>query len=187
MISRATTGAMPTDDTGWAYEMKWDGMRAIAFCDRGELRLASSNGNDATVRFPELAPLAPSLGVNRVILDGEIITFAPDGRPDFGLLQHRMHTSNAVAAAEGAAAQPVVYAVFDILWLDGIDVTSVRGESAAPETSRPDVAHVGASQVRRSHQNAVEHPLHAKFISTTPKISSPKHDLQFHCNFTTNR
>jgi len=122
---RATTGPTPTDDTGWAYEIKWDGMRAVAFCDRGELRLASSNGIDATVRFPELAPLATSLAANRVILDGEIITFAPDGRPDFGLLQHRMHTSNAVAAAEGAAAQPVVYAVFDILWLDGIDVTSV--------------------------------------------------------------
>ncbi len=122
---RATTGSMPTDDTGWAYEIKWDGMRAIAFCDRGTLRLTSSNGIDATVRFPELAPLATSLAANRVILDGEIITFAPDGRPDFGLLQRRMHLSNAVAAAEGAATQPVAYVVFDILWLDGHDVTSL--------------------------------------------------------------
>src|SRR5258708_5248927 len=93
---RATTGATPTHDTGWAYEIKWDGMRAIAFCDRGALRLASSNGIDATVRFPELAPLGTSLAANRVILDGEIITFTPDGRPDFGLLQHRMHVSTAV-------------------------------------------------------------------------------------------
>jgi bifunctional non-homologous end joining protein LigD len=122
---RATTGATPTDDTGWAYEIKWDGMRAIAWCDRGSLRLASSNGIDATVRFPEIAPLATSLAANRVILDGELITFAPDGRPDFGLLQHRMHVSNAVAAAEGAAAQPVAYVVFDLLWLDGHDVTSL--------------------------------------------------------------
>ena len=59
---RATTGETPTDDTGWAYEIKWDGMRAIAFCDRGALRLASSNGIDATVRFPELAPLADVAG-----------------------------------------------------------------------------------------------------------------------------
>ncbi len=122
---RATTGATPTDDTGWAYEIKWDGMRAIAYCDRGDLRLTSSNGNDATVRFPELAPLATSLAANRVILDGEIITFAPDGRPDFGRLQHRMHVSTAVAAAEGAAAQPVAYVVFDIIWLDGHDVTPI--------------------------------------------------------------
>ena len=122
---RATTGPTPTDDTGWAYEIKWDGMRAVAFCDRGELRLASSNGIDATVRFPELAPLATSLAANRVILDGEIITFAPDGRPDFGRLQHRMHVSTPVAAAEGAATQPVAYVVFDILWLDGHDVTPV--------------------------------------------------------------
>ncbi|MGZ4786664.1 MAG: non-homologous end-joining DNA ligase [Acidimicrobiales bacterium] len=122
---RATTGSTPTDDAGWAYEIKWDGMRAIAFCDRGTLRLTSSNGIDATVRFPELAPLAKSLAANRVILDGEIITFAPDGRPDFGLLQRRMHVSNEVAAAEGAATQPVAYVVFDILWLDGHDVTSL--------------------------------------------------------------
>ncbi len=122
---RATTGPTPSDDTGWAYEIKWDGMRAIAFCDRGALRLTSSNGIDATLRFPELAPLATSLVANRVILDGEIITFAPDGRPDFGRLQHRMHVSNAAAAAEGAATQPVAYVVFDVLWLDGHDVTPV--------------------------------------------------------------
>lgn len=122
---RATTGPTPTDDSGWAYEIKWDGMRAIASCDRGALRLTSSNGIDATVRFPELAPLASSLAANRVILDGEIITFAPDGRPDFGRLQHRMHISNAVAAAEAAAIQPVAYVVFDILWLDGHQVTPV--------------------------------------------------------------
>ena len=99
---RATTGTTPTDDTGWAYEIKWDGMRAIAFCDRGTLRLASSNGIDATVRFPELAPLAASLAASRVILDGEIITFAPDGRPDFGRLQRRMHAGNAVAGGRGS-------------------------------------------------------------------------------------
>jgi bifunctional non-homologous end joining protein LigD len=120
---RATTGPTPTDDTGWSYEIKWDGMRAISWCDRGSLRLASSNGLDATVRFPEIEPLAASLAANRVILDGELITFGPDGRPDFGRLQHRMHVAHATAAAEGAATQPVAYVVFDLLWLDGHDVT----------------------------------------------------------------
>ena len=122
---RAVTGELPSDDDGWAYELKWDGMRAIAFCDRGALRLASANGNDATVRFPELAPLASALGDHQVILDGEIVTFAPDGRPDFGLLQGRMHLSSAVAAAERAAVQPVAFVVFDLLWFDGLDVMPV--------------------------------------------------------------
>src|SRR3954470_8830309 len=122
---RAVTGELPTDDTGWAYELKWDGMRAIAWCDHGSLRLASANGNDATVRFPELAPLAAALADHRVVLDGEIVSFGPDGRPDFGLLQGRMHLSSAVVAAERAAVQPVAFVLFDLLWLDGVDATSV--------------------------------------------------------------
>lgn len=122
---RATTGDLPHDDDRWAYEIKWDGMRAICFIEEGELRLQSTNKLDATVRFPEIAGLARQLDGHRVILDGEIVTFSPEGRPDFGLLQPRMHVSSAAAAAERATTQPVMYVVFDLLWLDGHDVRSV--------------------------------------------------------------
>jgi bifunctional non-homologous end joining protein LigD len=122
---RATNGELPADDEGWAYELKWDGMRAIAFCREDGFRLQTSNGLDATDRFPELAPLGAALAGHDVILDGEIVTFAPDGRPDFGLLQGRMHVASPAAAAERAAAQPVAYVVFDLLWFDGHDVRPV--------------------------------------------------------------
>ena len=74
-------------------------------------------------RFPELASLAPALSPHDAVLDGEIVTFDEHGRPSFGLLQPRMQARNPTAAAERAAAQPVFYVLFDLLELDGVDLT----------------------------------------------------------------
>ncbi len=119
---KAVTGELPTDDDQWAYEVKWDGMRAIAFCDEGELRLQSANGLDATTRFGDLAGVADSIADHRCVLDGEIVAFSADGRPDFGRLQQRMHASSAERAAELAAQIAVTFVVFDLIWLDGHDL-----------------------------------------------------------------
>lgn len=113
----------PVDDDNWAYEIKWDGMRAIGFVEDGTLRLQSVNGLDATVRFPELAGLADAIAPHSAVLDGEIVTFNEHGVPSFGLLQPRMQARSAVAARERAATQPVFYVLFDILELDGEDLT----------------------------------------------------------------
>jgi bifunctional non-homologous end joining protein LigD len=120
---KAVTGELPSE-SGWAYEIKWDGMRLIAFCDRGALRLQTTNRLDATARFGELSGLAGSLDAHRVILDGEVVAFSDRGRPDFGRLQSRMHT---VPGRRGADATPVpvTFMVFDLLWLDGNDVSAV--------------------------------------------------------------
>jgi len=119
---RAVTGELPISDEGWAYEVKWDGVRAIGFIEHDTLRLQSSNGIDITMRYPELAPLADELAGHTVILDGEIVTFNDEGRPDLGLLQARMHLKDARAIAEMAARRPVVWALFDLLHLDGHDL-----------------------------------------------------------------
>jgi bifunctional non-homologous end joining protein LigD len=113
----------PPDDDGWAYEIKWDGMRAIGFVADGTLRLQTSNGLDATERFPELAPLAIAIAPHDAVLDGEIVTFDANGRPSFGLLQPRMQARRASIAQERAVAQPAVYVLFDLLALDGHDIT----------------------------------------------------------------
>jgi bifunctional non-homologous end joining protein LigD len=124
---RAVSGELPSerDDVNWAYEIKWDGMRALGFCDRGHLRLQSANGIDATERFPELTALAEALAEHRAVVDGEIVAFGPDGNPSFSALQPRMHTATRVAALEKAQIQPVAYVLFDLLWLDGVDATPV--------------------------------------------------------------
>jgi bifunctional non-homologous end joining protein LigD len=113
----ATLGALPptTVDDQWAYEIKWDGMRAIAHVVAGEVRLRSRNDNDVTVSFPELA----RLDVPDVVLDGEIVCFRTDHQPDFGRLQRRMHVAKAADAAALAVSDPVVFLAFDLPLVEG--------------------------------------------------------------------
>ncbi|MDT4894583.1 MAG: bifunctional non-ous end joining protein LigD [Pseudonocardiales bacterium] len=115
----ATLGELPADDTGWAYEMKWDGVRAIVRVDRGRVTLTSRNDKDMTVSYPELGALGDALDGRRALLDGEIVTFDADGRPSFGKLQQRMHVASAAAARHLAASDPAVLLAFDVLHLDG--------------------------------------------------------------------
>jgi len=86
----ASAGVAPSGP-GWAFEFKWDGVRAIAAVAGDQLRLYSRNGNDITGGYPELAALSGLIEARRVLLDGEIVTLGAAGRPDFGLLQQRMH------------------------------------------------------------------------------------------------
>jgi bifunctional non-homologous end joining protein LigD len=110
---------LPPDDALWAYEMKWDGMRALVGVEQGEVWATSRAGNDATARFPELAGLAGELGDVDALLDGEIVALDDAGVPRFERLQPRMQASGSAAIRRRAAEQPVVYMLFDVLWLDG--------------------------------------------------------------------
>lgn len=114
----ATTGTLPRDETGWAFEIKWDGVRAISYAQGGTLRLESRNGRDITPRYPELRELGRSLGAREAILDGEVVAF-DGGRPSFQKLQGRMHLTSEHAVRRLAASDPVTYMIFDLLYLDG--------------------------------------------------------------------
>jgi len=115
----ATLGELPREDGGWAYELKWDGVRAIGYCDSGHLRLESRNGREITSQYPEVRPIAAELGHAQAILDGEIVAFNDEGAPDFQLLQRRMHLGSEAAVRRRAAESPVTYVVFDLLFLEG--------------------------------------------------------------------
>ena len=126
MLASPSPGGLPggaDDDEGWAHELKWDGVRALAYLRDGGLRLESRNLNDITPRYPELHGLASALPGHDLVLDGEVVAFDPEGRPSFSLLQTRMHVvgERRVAALVGAA--PLAYLIFDVLHLDG---TSTR-------------------------------------------------------------
>ena len=114
----ARSGRMPPDDGAWAYEIKWDGIRAIVYCQPGRIRIESRNHNDLTSGYPELRGLVEVLGSRAAVLDGELVAFDEHGLPSFGRLQQRMHLSD-LAARRRAAEIPVVYVIFDILHLDG--------------------------------------------------------------------
>jgi bifunctional non-homologous end joining protein LigD len=118
----AVNGELPPDGTGWAYEVKWDGVRALTLIADGRPQLRSRNGNDITGRYPELDGLTAMVPGHRVILDGEVVAFDEQGRPSFGLLQTRMHVTAARHARDREASVPVAYLIFDLLHLDGHDL-----------------------------------------------------------------
>lgn len=112
----ATAGDLPGSDEGWAYELKWDGQRVLAYVE-GRVRLFSRTGRDITGTYPELAALGRALGKRQALLDGEVVAFE-GGRPSFAALQNRMGATEA-DAARLVATVPVTYLVFDVLHLDG--------------------------------------------------------------------
>ena len=115
----ARTGPLPARRRRWAYEIKWDGVRAIGYVEGGRLRLASRNGRDITPRYPELRELGRALAGHEAVLDGEVVAFDADGRPSFQRLQGRMHLTSEHAVRRLAQSEPVAYMIFDLLWLDG--------------------------------------------------------------------
>lgn len=121
---KAVAGALPDDPRPWAFEVKWDGMRLVVGIDPAadRVRLATANGLDATDRFPDLGVLTEAVDLPAVV-DGEVVALV-DGRPDFARLQHRMHVAAPDEAARRAREIPVEYVIFDLLWLDGHDLTN---------------------------------------------------------------
>jgi bifunctional non-homologous end joining protein LigD len=124
----ATKGTHVPAGPEWLHEVKWDGMRVLVDVhpsdddpdQPGELHVRSRNEKDVRVSFPELHGLA---GLGRdVLLDGEVVAFL-DGVPTFGALADRIHVGNARRAALLAESNPVTLLVFDLLRLDGEDLT----------------------------------------------------------------
>jgi bifunctional non-homologous end joining protein LigD len=102
--------AVPTGDD-WLYEIKWDGYRALGYVRAGEARLLSRNDNDLTARFPAVAKaLAKAARSPNCVVDGEVCALDADGRPSFSAMQ------------QGKPDTPIVYAVFDLLELDGVPI-----------------------------------------------------------------
>src|ERR1051325_8126556 len=82
MLARLTRD-LPPDDGAWALEMKWEGIRALAYCDVSAAELVSRTGQDITATYPELSGLAAALGGRQALLDGEIVVLGESGWPDF--------------------------------------------------------------------------------------------------------
>jgi bifunctional non-homologous end joining protein LigD len=115
----ARPGGLPPDDGTWALEMKWDGVRTLAYCEDGKVGLFSRTGQDVTVTYPELDGLGEAVGGRQALLDGEVVLLSGSGWPDFEALAQRIHVSQASAARLLAARTPVTYLAFDLLRLDG--------------------------------------------------------------------
>lgn len=118
----ATLVDKPFDDERWAFEIKWDGVRAIAALhEDGSVELYSRNGHDLLGQFPEFATLQRAFRPLPAILDGEIVSLDRFGRSSFQRLQKRLGRHPG-GAAEVDGAGTIAYAVFDALYAGGKDL-----------------------------------------------------------------
>ena len=121
----------PFDSPDYLFELKWDGIRALAFIDGNELKLLSRTSRDITAQFPELAGLPNQIHVESAVLDGELVCMDESGHPSFSQLQQRLQeTGN-----RGVRSNPVHFIAFDLLYLNG---QSIMGD---PLFSRKDRLH----------------------------------------------
>lgn len=116
----ATRGEHVPRGGDWAHEVKWDGIRALVEVADGAVRVWSRNENDISVAWPELQALGAL--EHDVVLDGEIVALG-DGVPSFGALADRMHVRDVRKVERLARANPVTLLAFDLLRLDGEDLT----------------------------------------------------------------
>jgi bifunctional non-homologous end joining protein LigD len=124
----ATLVGEPFDDPQWIYEVKWDGYRAVAFVKGGKPALVSRNQNDLTGEFPEIAGALSELPVESAIIDGEVVALDEEGRPSFSLMQQRTGMTRPGTRTSRDRGVPIVYYAFDLLYLDGHNLTAVELE-----------------------------------------------------------
>ncbi len=111
---KGVLGTLPADDDQWAFEIKYDGYRTLAFVDGEQTRLQSTTLADVSRRWPEIGGLASGVHASSAILDGELAVLDDLGRPRFELIQRHERSA--------------VYFVFDILQIDGRDTIALQYE-----------------------------------------------------------
>lgn len=120
----ADPGHRPFDDPGWRFEPKLDGIRTLAYVGTEGTKLVSRRGRDQTEQYPELANLARFVNALQAVVDGEIVAADEDGRPSFERLQQRMNLVSPRDIERARSKVPVMVFLFDLLWLDGRDLTA---------------------------------------------------------------
>ena len=113
------------DDPAWWFEPKLDGIRCLAEMSTGETMLRTRTGRDATAQYPELHMTHELVDQVNAVMDGEIVAFDSKGRNSFETLQQRMNLANPREIERARKRWPVSLVVFDLLWLDGHDVTAL--------------------------------------------------------------
>jgi bifunctional non-homologous end joining protein LigD len=119
-VTLAKIADKPFSDPGWLFEIKWDGIRTVAFVNNGDVRLFSRSKRDVTAEFPEFQDLAKHLRAGTSILDGEIVTLDENGRSDFQKLQNRFGVTK--PSQKLINEVPLTYYLFDVLYCNGFDV-----------------------------------------------------------------
>lgn len=119
-VTLAKLGEHPFSDPDWLFEIKWDGVRTVAYVRDGKTKLESRSGRDVTLEYPEFADLTKHLGATEAILDGEIVSLDEAGRSSFQKLQNRLGVQK--PSTKLMQSVPVAYYFFDLLYWNGMDL-----------------------------------------------------------------
>ena len=131
----------PFDDDDWLFELKWDGIRAMAFGQERTLRIAGRRGTALTGNFPELRYLRGNIAAESFVVDGELVVLDAEGRPEFSRVLSRLKAPSHRAFSRLARTDKATYYIFDLLYLDGHDLRAVPLEERREllsEVFRPD-------------------------------------------------
>jgi bifunctional non-homologous end joining protein LigD len=123
---KAQIAERPPRGDGWLFEVKWDGVRAIALIENESLHLQSRTGNRCERQYPELAVIPHQVAAETAVLDGEIAVLDAKGVSQFHLIQPRIMNADPNSVAHMARSTPVVYFAFDLLYLNGYDLRGVH-------------------------------------------------------------
>lgn len=117
--NQAADVARLTDTDRYIFDVKWDGVRCLAYIDNGEVTLRTRSGQTVTNSFPEVVEaLTEAFPAGALAFDGELVCFGTNGKPDFGRISRRAHASPTTAARLRGAC-PVTLVAFDLLFADG--------------------------------------------------------------------
>jgi bifunctional non-homologous end joining protein LigD len=119
----ARPGKLPADEERWGAEVEWEGVRAIAYCRPGRLRLVDGELADVTARYPEVRRISRQLGARDAVLDGALVAFGEDGRPSSQRLEKRRGPASESTVRRRMKSDPVAYVIFDLLYLEGENLT----------------------------------------------------------------
>lgn len=150
----ATLVEEPFNDDQWIYEIKWDGYRAVTFVKNGKATLVSRNQNELTDEFPEIARALEELPVENAVIDGEVVALDAQGRSSFSLMQQRTGMTNPGKFRSRDATVPIVYYVFDLLYLNGSNLMRVGLEQRKQLLQQ--ITPAGAGLLRYSDHYASE-------------------------------
>ncbi len=119
----ATPVERPFSREGWVFELKYDGVRAMVSVAGDAVRITGRRGNDETTKYPEATAIRAGIHARQAILDGELVVLDAGGRPSFERLQQRINVSREPDVRRVAAEHPVTFVAFDLLQLEGRDLT----------------------------------------------------------------
>ncbi len=120
----ATPVERPFSREGWVFELKYDGIRAMVSVAGDAVRITGRRGNDETFRYPEARAIRAGIRARQAVVDGELVVLDAEGRPSFERLQQRINVSREPDIRRIAPEQPVTFVAFDLLQLDGRDLTA---------------------------------------------------------------